>query len=144
MRGIRDQEVALGMTMTGPQRDDVLFLLNERPAKSFASEGQLRTCAVSFKLAEIPYIQEKRGQKPICLLDDVLSELDEDRAEQLLRELSQTGQCFVTMTGLESWRRHRHLPATLFKIDENTVGGETVVLTGSPAPHDESLLVQTH
>ena len=110
-------EVATGTTLVGPHRDDILFLLNNRPARLYASEGQKRTCAVSFKLAEIPYVQDKLGQKPLCLLDDVLSELDAQRAEQLLHELSRTGQCFVTMTGLESWPKRCDLPASVFRVD---------------------------
>ncbi|MBV9080892.1 MAG: DNA replication/repair protein RecF, partial [Elusimicrobia bacterium] len=98
LRRNESMELATGSTSVGPHRDDLSFMLNGRPARQFASEGQKRTCAVAFKLAEIPYVQEKLGQKPICLLDDVLSELDARRAEHLLHELSRTGQCFVTMT----------------------------------------------
>jgi DNA replication and repair protein RecF len=114
---VEAQELAVGSTVIGPHRDDFHFLLNDRPARHFGSEGQKRTIAVSFKLAEIPFIEEKLGQRPICLLDDVLSELDANRAAHLLDELSKTGQCFVTMTGLESWPQGRELPATVFRVD---------------------------
>lgn len=114
-------DLALGSTSIGPHRDDILFILNDRPAKSFASEGQKRTCAVAFKLAEIPYIHQKLGQKPICLLDDVLSELDAERAEHLLNELSRTGQCFVTLTGLESWPQQVRLPASIYRVSETGI-----------------------
>ncbi len=120
----RPQELAIGSTLTGPHRDDMIFILNDRPARVHASEGQKRTCAVAFKLAELPYIQRKLGQKPICLLDDVLSELDAERAHHLLHELSRTGQCFVTMTGLESWPREFELPASIFRVNENSVRRE--------------------
>lgn len=125
-RRTRPQELALGSTMVGPHRDDVLFLLDGRPAKSFGSEGQKRTCAVAFKLAEIPFLQEKLGDKPICLLDDVLSELDAQRASHLLQELSRTGQCFVTMTGLESWPKDCDLPAAVYHVREGSVEHEPV------------------
>jgi len=118
---MRPQELALGSTLIGPHRDNFSFLINGRNARPYGSEGQKRTCAVSFKLAEIPYLTEKLGQKPLCLLDDVLSELDADRAAHLLDELSQTGQCFVTMTGLESWPRGRALPATVFKVSADGI-----------------------
>ena len=121
LSSIRSQEVALGISMVGPHRDDIRFLVNKRPARSFGSEGQKRTAAVSFKLAEIPYIQDHRGQKPICLLDDVLSELDAKRASHLLDELSRTGQCFVTLTGLESWPPEKERPASIFYVDESRV-----------------------
>ncbi|MCG3205150.1 MAG: DNA replication and repair protein RecF [Elusimicrobia bacterium] len=120
------QELAMGSTVMGPHRDDVLFLMNGRAARQFSSEGQKRTTAVAFKLAEIPYVEEKLGQKPICLLDDVLSELDAKRAAHLLEELSRTGQCFVTMTGLESWPRERDLPAAVFRVDSSGVKREEI------------------
>jgi DNA replication and repair protein RecF len=121
MNRLEAAEIASGTTLVGPHRDDILFLMNGRPSRFFASEGQKRTSAVAFKLAEIPYIQEKLAQKPICLLDDVLSELDAERAAHLLDELSRTGQCFVTMTGLESWPRERELPAAVFRVDASGV-----------------------
>ena len=80
LKNTRTREMVVGTTLVGPHRDDILFMLNGRLAKNSASEGQMRTCAVSFKLAEVPYILEKRGQKPLCLFDDVLSELDVERA----------------------------------------------------------------
>jgi DNA replication and repair protein RecF len=148
---VEAQELAIGSTVIGPHRDDFHFLLNERPARHFGSEGQKRTVAVSFKLAEIPYIEEKLGQRPICLLDDVLSELDAHRAAHLLDELSRTGQCFVTLTGLESWPRGRELPATVFCVDADGVrhsreGGnpDTQKQDGSPITTFGDDGVKTH
>lgn len=126
MERLREQEKAMGATVIGPHRDDISFVMNGRPARSFASEGQKRTMAVAFKLAEIPTLQEKLGQKPICLLDDVLSELDARRAELLLSELVRTGQCFVTMTGLESWPRGCELPGAVYRVNESGVNRETM------------------
>ena len=128
LKAVREREIAVGSTLHGPQRDDILFQMDGRAAKYFASEGQKRTCAVSFKLAEIPYVHEKLGQKPICLLDDVLSELDTKRAEHLLDELSRTGQCFVTLTGLEAWPRHRPLPASIFKVNQEGIKRESSMM----------------
>ena len=127
---------------TEPPRDDVLFLLNDRPARHFASEGQKRTISVAFKLAEIPYVQEKLGQKPICLLDDVLSELDAQRAEQLLHELSRTGQCFVTMTGLESWPKRCDLPASVYRVDASGVRRVSVEEAVGLAAGDEAVAAE--
>jgi DNA replication and repair protein RecF len=121
------QEIATGTTLVGPHRDDMAFVLNDRSARAYGSEGQKRTCAVAFKLAEIPFIQDRSGQRPICLLDDVLSELDAERASHLLEELSRTGQCLVTMTGLESWPRQFPLPATIFRVDDMGINLESDV-----------------
>jgi DNA replication and repair protein RecF len=130
----REREIAVGSSLMGPQRDDILFQMNGRPARAFASEGQKRTCAVAFKLAEIPYVEEKLGQRPICLLDDVLSELDHHRAEHLLDELSRTGQCLVTLTGFESWPRHRPLPAAIYRVDEDGIRRDRSLLPNDPMP----------
>jgi DNA replication and repair protein RecF len=134
-------ELATGSTAYGPHRDDLTFSLNGRPARLYASEGQKRTCAVSFKLAEIPYVEGRLGQKPICLLDDVLSELDAERAELLLHELSQTGQCLVTMTGLESWPRRCDLPASVFRVDASGVRRISVEEAVSIADGDDGVQV---
>lgn len=136
MARLEAAEAASGTTLIGPHRDDFIFLMNGRPARAYASEGQKRTAAVAFKLAEIPYIQEKLRQKPICLLDDVLSELDADRAAHLLDELSRTGQCFVTMTGLESWPRGRELPAAVFRVDASGVRLDNDVIPAKAGERD--------
>lgn len=121
LQNARAQELAVGATLTGPHRDDFVFLLDGRPARVFGSEGQKRTGAVSFKLAEIPYVQERKNECAICLLDDVLSELDLHRAALLLDELSRTSQCFVTLTGLESWPRDHDLPAAVYTVSESRI-----------------------
>lgn len=139
IRASMSQDLAMGSTSIGPHRDDVQFLLDDRPAKSFASEGQKRTCAVAFKLTEIPYIHQKLGQKPICLLDDVLSELDAERAEHLLNELSRTGQCFVTLTGLESWPQQCRLPATVFRVSETGIATDESLVDAIGLSESESI-----
>lgn len=136
LKKTRDREIAVGSSLMGPQRDDFIFSLNGRLARAFASEGQKRTCAVAFKLAEIPFVEERLGQRPICLLDDVLSELDHERAEHLLDELSRTGQCLVTLTGFESWPRHRPLPAVIYRVDQDGVRRDRSLL---PAHHPDSI-----
>ena len=70
---------------------------------------------------ELKFFEQKLNQKPLCILDDVLSELDAERAERLLDELSRTGQCFVTLTGLESWPKNRRRPASIFRVSPEGV-----------------------
>jgi len=116
LRLTRQKDVIIGTTMAGPHRDDISFFLNDKSARIFGSEGQMRTCAVAFKLGEVEIIRRMKGTEPICLLDDVLSELDEGRARRLLEELTKTGQCFVTMTGLESWPQDNRPKAAIFCV----------------------------
>lgn len=91
----RQAEKESSLCLTGAHKDDVEILINGRPARSFASQGQTRTAALSLKLAEREIILEESGEYPILLLDDVLSELDEKRQEYVLNRIG-GGQTFIT------------------------------------------------
>lgn len=84
-----------GTTGFGPHRDDIKININGIDVRSFGSQGQQRTAALSLKLAEIEIIKEEKGYWPVLLLDDVLSELDEKRQEFLLKTLNSV-QLFIT------------------------------------------------
>jgi len=94
------EEKARHTTLVGPHRDDIWFAVNGRSARSFASQGQQRTIALSWKLAEVQVIAEIANQPPVLLLDDVMSELDEPRRHALAEFVGQTAQTFVTTTHL--------------------------------------------
>ena len=84
-------------TTKGPHKDDLEFFINDINVRSFGSQGQQRTAALSLKLAEISIIEEETGEKPVLLLDDVMSELDAGRQEFLIKSLADI-QLFVTTT----------------------------------------------
>ena len=65
--------------MVGPQRDDLSFSINGADARTYGSQGQQRTVALSLKLAEFRLIEEYVGEPPVMLLDDVMSDLDDAR-----------------------------------------------------------------
>ncbi len=88
-----------GNTGVGPHKDDILILINGIAARQYGSQGQQRTAALSMKLAEIHLIEKEKGEKPILLLDDVLSELDGDRQKYLIQALSES-QIFITAAEL--------------------------------------------
>ncbi|MBQ8746981.1 MAG: DNA replication and repair protein RecF [Clostridia bacterium] len=81
------REIAAKTTLYGPHRDDIGISLNGRSARSFASQGQTRSIALALKMAEGQLMHRMLGERPVYLLDDVLSELDEGRREFLLTEL---------------------------------------------------------
>lgn len=83
-----------GYTSVGPHRDDLDILHNGRSLKAYGSQGQQRTAALSLKLSELEFIRKIRGEYPILLLDDVLSELDQHRREKLLQCINGTVQTF--------------------------------------------------
>jgi len=92
----RLDDLRRGTTGTGPHRDDVLVRLDGREARGFASQGQQRTAVVSLKLAEADVVAELTGERPVLLLDDVLSELDARRRGALLERLCEPGQVIIT------------------------------------------------
>ena len=97
----RDQEVRYAQTKIGPHRDDIEFYIDGNKIEQSASRGEYRTLLLAMKLAEITYIENCTGEKPILLLDDVFSELDPDRQKHLLDTI-ETCQTIITTTDLDS------------------------------------------
>ena len=98
-----------GSTTFGIHREDILLTLKGREMKVFASQGQIRTAALSMKLAQLEVFRGETGEAPILLLDDVMSELDMTRRTRLLEEISGV-QTFITCTDesdLEGCRERR-------------------------------------
>lgn len=93
----RDQDIQAGMTLSGPHRDDLHLLLNRMDMKNYASQGQVRTAALSLKLSQLKLLWKISGEEPVLLLDDVMSELDRTRRSRLLQEI-EPYQTFVTCT----------------------------------------------
>lgn len=91
----RQAELASGLCLTGAHKDDLEIEINGAPARAFASQGQARTAALSIKLAELELHKKSRGEYPLLLLDDVLSELDATRQDFILNRIG-GGQVFIT------------------------------------------------
>lgn len=88
-------DISAGMTLTGPHRDDIDININGVPARSFGSQGQKRSAAIALKLGEAEVIREYVGEKPVILLDDVMSELDSSRQDYILNHIKDK-QVFIT------------------------------------------------
>ena len=97
----RAAEIARGACLVGPQRDDLGLSVGVRTASNFGSQGQQRTAVISLKLAEAEVITASRGEAPVVLLDDVLSELDEGRRQRLIRRFLGRCQTVITATDAE-------------------------------------------
>ena len=91
----RQAELDSQQCLTGAHKDDLEIFINGRSARSFASQGQTRTAALSVKLAEREIFLDETGEYPILLLDDVLSELDERRQSFVLNRIG-GGQTLIT------------------------------------------------
>lgn len=120
----QSQEIKLGTTLYGPQRDDIRFLVNEQDVHRFGSQGQQRTTALAVKLAEIDLMNEQTGEYPLLLLDDVLSELDDDRQTHLLTAIQDKVQTFLTTTSLSGVARQLINRPTIFQIAHGTIDEE--------------------
>ena len=95
----RRRDLFRGNTGVGPHKDDLSVFIDRTDARHFGSQGQQRTAALAMKLAEIELIKEEKGENPVLLLDDVLSELDEQRQKFLLNCFSDV-QLFITAAEL--------------------------------------------
>ena len=95
LREHRKEDFSAGFTTIGPHRDDMEILINGFSAKSFGSQGQQRSAVLAIKLAEAALLEEVSGEKPIALLDDVMSELDRSRQEYILNHIKDW-QVFIT------------------------------------------------
>ncbi len=95
---MRGEEIARGMTLSGPQRDELRLLVNGRDLGLFGSRGQARTAVMALKLAELYWMRDTLGEWPVLLLDEVVAELDSDRRAYLLSRISGVSQALLTTT----------------------------------------------
>lgn len=106
----REAELAVGHSLIGPHRDDLDIQIGGLSSRAFASQGQCRSLVIALKVAQLELTKEAQKLAPILLLDDIISELDEERVKSLLGYLSQyTGQMFLTTvekTKIENLRQN--------------------------------------
>ena len=95
-----ERDIRLGFTCVGPHRDDLKISINGNEARVYGSQGQARTAALAFKLAEIEIFKSVAGEAPVLVLDDVMSELDLPRRRKLLAEIEGV-QTVLTCTHTE-------------------------------------------
>ncbi|TFD53869.1 DNA replication/repair protein RecF [Cryobacterium sp. Hh11] len=102
MVGLRKRELERGITLAGPHRDDLVFMLNELPAKGYASHGESWSFALSLKLASAQLLrQDSASGDPVLILDDVFAELDLDRRARLAAAIGSFEQVLITAAVLE-------------------------------------------
>ena len=112
----RRREIGAGMTLSGPHRDDLSLKLNGVAASSFASRGQQRTAALSLRLAEARFLADGKGDPPVVLLDDVLSELDEGRRRSVLESLEEWDQLIITSTDADRFGEGLPSSTSAFRV----------------------------
>ena len=112
----RQDEINRGVTLFGPHRDDLHFLVDGIDMTLYGSRGQQRTAALSTKLAEVTLMQQSTGEMPVLLLDDVMSELDAQRRAQIINLVDQAGQALLTTTDWADYPSEFRQRAKLFSI----------------------------
>ena len=113
-----ERDLERGATGFGPHLDDVSIAAGTRDLRSFGSQGEQRTAVLALLLAEAELIEERRGEAPLLLLDDVLSELDPGRRRVLAEQLAGRGQTLVTSTTADALPGE---PAQLLEVSPGEV-----------------------
>lgn len=103
LKNARGTDIRMGYTSAGPHRDDLTMEINGLSARTYGSQGQQRSIVLALKLAEADILFEKTGERPVILLDDVMSELDMSRRDYLLNHLDGR-QVFITCCDPETVR----------------------------------------
>lgn len=118
---LKETEIRLGMTMLGPHRDDFEFYVDDKNLKLFGSQGQQRMAILSLKLSEIDIFKKVKQTEPILLLDDVFSELDDTKKNNLLSYINQDIQTIITTTDLKNIDGQILKKSKLIKISDGSI-----------------------
>ena len=138
LRNNRQEDIFRGSTSFGVHREDIVLTLNEREMKVFASQGQIRTAALSMKLAQMDVFRCESGEAPVLLLDDVMSELDMTRRTRLLEEISDV-QTFITCTDESDLEGCREFRSYHVQMNEAGFGRIAMETSGGALPEADPL-----
>lgn len=116
-----NRDITLGKTNIGIHRDDYEFYLNDKNLKDYGSEGEQKNAIISLKLAEINIFKEEKEVNPILILDDLFSELDQQKINNILKFISEDIQTFVTTTDLKKVSKKLMENSKVFKVDNGNV-----------------------
>ena len=122
---LRSEELARGVTLTGPQRDDLALTVNRLELRQYGSRGQNRTAMLAFKLAEAEWLHQRTGERPVLLLDEVLAELDPQRRADLLVHLAAAPQAVLTAADAAMFNDEFLRKSTIWKIQSGRLMGSS-------------------
>ncbi len=116
-----DYDLKLLSTSIGPHKDDIEFYLNDKNLKYYGSQGQQRIAVLALKLSEIEIFKKYKETTPILLLDDIFSELDDNKKNNLLKYISKDIQTIITTTELNNLDSKLIKKSKLFNIKEGNI-----------------------
>ncbi len=115
-----EKDLYKGYTSFGPHKDDIKIVINDTDIRTYGSQGQQRTAALSMKLAELGLIKQETGKDAVLLLDDVLSELDQNRQRYLIESMKSV-QVFITATEIDEKLRQLLPQGKSFLVDKGSI-----------------------
>lgn len=121
LKANRAEELKRGLTLTGPQRDELRFISNKRDLGHYGSRGQNRTAILALKLAEVAWMRDVTADWPILLLDEVAAELDEERRGFLLNHVNGAEQVVLTTTEPELLTEEFRSEADIWNVDSGRI-----------------------
>lgn len=116
-----EKEIKLGMSLYGPHRDDFEFILNGSNLKKFGSQGQQKLSVLALKLSEIKIFENQLNETPILLLDDVFSEFDKHKKNNILKYIDRNIQTIITTTDLNNIKKEIINVSKVFYIDKGNI-----------------------
>lgn len=119
LKRVRQREIAMGQTVLGPHRDDLVFSIDGRAMQHYASEGEERAASISLRLAEAEMLYGAKGKRPLLLLDETSAELDDKKREILLGLLK--GQVFYASTQMPLSQPPGNVACRVFQVDRGVV-----------------------
>ncbi len=114
-------DIMLGKTNIGIHRDDYEFQLDDYNLRDYGSEGEQKNAIIALKMAEIGVFREQKGVIPILILDDLFSELDEEKINNIIKFIESDIQTFVTTTELDKINESLKKGSSIFKVSNGTV-----------------------
>ncbi|MGE5633455.1 MAG: DNA replication/repair protein RecF [Caulobacteraceae bacterium] len=120
----KDIDLRRGVTHKGPHRDDLLFFINDMEVKTYSSQGQQRTTLLSLKISELKYIESETSEMPVLLLDDVFSELDNERQNYLMNFISDV-QTIITCTDIEHMDKLKAAGSKIFNVVDGKISAQS-------------------
>ena len=114
-------DIKLCCTLIGPHKDDFEFYLNDKNLKLYGSQGQQRAAVLTLKLSEIELFKKYKENTPILLLDDIFSELDDNKKNNLLKYIVKDIQTIITTTDLNNLDNKLIKKSKIYKIEQGKV-----------------------
>ncbi len=120
------RELIIGNTFFGPHKDDFVFMLNNKDVKYYGSQGQQRSCILALKLSEIDIFKAVTGENPILLLDDIFSELDDKKKNNIIKYIDKDVQTIITTTDLNQINEKLLEGSYIYKIEDGHIERQVV------------------